>query len=383
MKLDFVVLGATGLQGKIASRDLLEKGYSVLLCGRNKKRVDFLLKKYSRAKFSYIDASNTSLLTKIIRASKTKIVLNCVEGDWNLNILNACIDAKVNCLDLGSEIPMTKDQLSKDEILKKLKLTHITGCGSVPGIGNVMLAYAVPFFDSLQEISVGFAWNSNIKKFVVPFSIESIIEEFTEPATNIINGKFVKSVPLNSLKDYKDSFVGEQKSLYVRHPETWTFYHYFKNKGLKNVKFRAEFPAHSFNVIHNLIELGFGSKKEILVNGASIKPVEVLTEVLKELPNPKGYIEEEDLWVRLEGKKEKKNKIAIMQCKVPTIAGWESAGCNIDTGLSISIMAQMLHNGAFSLFGAFAPEAIIPPLPFFKELSKRKMIVYYNKKRIN
>lgn len=36
MNFDFVVLGATGMQGRIVVRDLLEKGYSVLLCGRDK-----------------------------------------------------------------------------------------------------------------------------------------------------------------------------------------------------------------------------------------------------------------------------------------------------------------------------------------------------------
>ena len=44
-KFDFVVLGATGMQGRIVTKDLLESGYSVLLCGRDKKRVEKILKK--------------------------------------------------------------------------------------------------------------------------------------------------------------------------------------------------------------------------------------------------------------------------------------------------------------------------------------------------
>ena len=51
MKFDFVVVGATGLQGKIASKDLLEKGYSVLLCGRDKTRVKHLLEDYKKVDF--------------------------------------------------------------------------------------------------------------------------------------------------------------------------------------------------------------------------------------------------------------------------------------------------------------------------------------------
>lgn len=36
MAFDFIVLGATGMQGRIVSRDLLETGYSVFLCGWEK-----------------------------------------------------------------------------------------------------------------------------------------------------------------------------------------------------------------------------------------------------------------------------------------------------------------------------------------------------------
>ncbi|MEK6871931.1 MAG: NAD-dependent epimerase/dehydratase family protein [Nanoarchaeota archaeon] len=55
MKFDFVVLGATGMQGRIVAKDLLQKGYTVLLCGRDKSRVEQFLKKYKKTAFAYID----------------------------------------------------------------------------------------------------------------------------------------------------------------------------------------------------------------------------------------------------------------------------------------------------------------------------------------
>ena len=241
MVFDFVVIGATGMQGRIVTRDLFENGYSVLLCGRDKKRIIHLLKKYKKTDFKYVDAKDISKMASIFKHSGADVVVNCVEGDWNLNILKACIKSNVNCLDLGSEIPMTKDQFALHETLKRKGLISITGCGSVPGIGNIMLKHAAEKFDKINSIEVGFAWNSNIKKFVVPFSIGSIIDEFTEPATNVRDGKFVKTRPMDSLITTKEPFVGKERCMYVRHPETYTFYHYFKNKGLKNVRFYAEF----------------------------------------------------------------------------------------------------------------------------------------------
>src|SRR3989344_7767281 len=383
MVFDFVVIGATGMQGRIVTRDLLENGYSVLLCGRDKKRVEHILKKYKKTKFEYLDAREIEKMTHAFKRSGANIVVNCVEVDWNLNVLKATIKSGMHSIDLGSEIPMTKEQFALYNVLKEKGLTHITGCGSVPGIGNVLLNFAAYKFDSIHSIEVGFAWSSNIKKFVVPFSMESIIEEFTEPATNIKDGKFVKSRPMDSLIKTKEPFVGKEDCMFVRHPETYTFYHYFKDKGLKNVRFYAEFPPHSFDVIKQLIDLGFGREDNISVEGKKVCPVDVLTQTLKDLKIPKGYTEKENLWLRLYGTKNGATKNTLKECIVGTNKGWEDAGCNIDTGMPASIIAQMIKEKIIAEPGAFAPEAIVPPARFFKDLHNRKMVIYENGKKIN
>ncbi|MFH0970421.1 MAG: saccharopine dehydrogenase NADP-binding domain-containing protein [Candidatus Diapherotrites archaeon] len=146
---DFVVIGATGIQGRIVARDLLENGCAVLLCGRDKERVKHLLGRYKKTKFEYLDARNIPKMVKTFRQSGASVVVNCVEGDWNLNILKASVKAGIHSIDLGSEIPMTRKQFALHGTLKRKGLTHITGCGSVPGIGNVMLNHAAQKFDSL------------------------------------------------------------------------------------------------------------------------------------------------------------------------------------------------------------------------------------------
>ena len=374
MRFDFAVLGATGMQGKIVTRDLVENGYSVMLCGRDKSRVEHLLKKYKKTDFSFVELSDVKATARVIQKSGAQVVINCAEGDWNLNVLKACLNAGVHSIDLGSEIWMTKLQFALHNELEKKGLIHITGCGSVPGIGNVMLRYAAEKFDKIDEIEVGFAWDSNIKEFVVPFSIQSIIEEFVDPAPLVLNHKFVSVKPLDSVIKCYHRTIGREKCFYVRHPETYTFYKYFKNKGVKNVKFYAGFPEHSFNAINTLIDLGLGSYKPIDFNGQKIVPIEFLTRVLKDLKTPKGYKENENLWVSLS----RNGKTLLMECLVPTINGWEDAGCNIDTGMPASIMGQMIFNKIINKSGSYSPEAIVPPEPFFKELKKRKMKVLEN-----
>lgn len=385
MKFDFCVIGATGMQGKIVTRDLIWSGYSVFMCGRDKSRIEHLLRKYGKkTSFAYLDLRDMKNAIKVIKKSGAKVVVNCAEGDWNINSLRACIETGVHSIDLGSDIPMTRKQLGMHKILKQNKLIHITGCGSVPGVGNVMLFHADKKFDKIDTVEVGFAWDSNMKKFVVPFSIESILEEFTTNAPYLHDNKVRIVKPMNSIVKTYHRAIGREKEFKCgHHPETYTFYKLCKNKGVKNIEFYAGFPDHSMKTILTLVELGFDSKKPADFEGKKIKPDEFLTEVLKRLGYPKGYTETENLWVLIKGKHNGKAKEILMECIVPPLKGWEDAGCNIDTGMPASIMAQMILKKIITKPGSYSPEFIVPPEQFFKELRKRKMLIYENGKVVN
>ncbi|MDD5699868.1 MAG: saccharopine dehydrogenase C-terminal domain-containing protein [Candidatus Nanoarchaeia archaeon] len=384
MKFDFVVTGATGMQGRIVTKDLIKSGYSVLMCGRDKGRVDYLLKKFpTKTAFEYVDLNNKKDAIEVLKNSGTKVVVNCVEGDKDLIGLQEFIEAGMHSIDLGSDIPMTKRQLALNKVLQQKGLVHITGCGSVPGIGNVMLHYAYDKFDRIDTVEVGFAWDSNMKKFVVPFSMESIMEEFTSAAPYMHNSKIVKIKPTDSEVVAYHRAIGREKEFKCgHHPETLTFYNYCKNKGAKNIEFYAGFPEHSRQVIQTFLETGFWGRP-IEFHGMKIDPSEFLTELLKRLHYPKGYKETENLWVLIKGKHNGKNKEILMECIVPPLKGWEDAGCNIDTGMPASIIAQMIFKKVITKPGAYAPEDIVPVEPFFKELRKRKMLVYENGKIVN
>ena len=383
LTFDFTVLGATGMKGRIVVRDLLEAGYSVFLCGRDKSRVIHFLKKHKKTEFKYIEATKINSIADAIKYGKSNVVVNCMEGDWNYEVFKVCARLGVNCVDLGSEIPVTKKQLSLNKIMKKKNIVGITGIGSVPGIGNIMLRHASEKLDTLTSIEVGFAWDSNIKEFVVPFSIESVVEEFTDRAPIVENKHFKYKTPLNSVVKHNHRFIGREKEIFVRHPEQYTFLHYFSKNGLKNIKFRAGFPEHSFRMILSLIKLGFASKKDVDYFGTKIKPINFLKQLLKKLEMPQGYREKENLWIHVTGKRKGKEKKILMECLVPPLKGWESSGCNIDTGFPASILAQMIKKGVITERGSFSPEIGVPPTLFFHELRKKHLQVLENGKVIN
>src|SRR3989344_820345 len=114
------------MQGRIATRDLLEKGYSVLLCGRDRPRVEHMLRKYKKSLFRYVEARKINTIKNAIKYSKASVVLNCMEGDWNYEVFKVCAQLGVNCIDLGSEISVTKKQFSLNRKMKNKNIAGIT-----------------------------------------------------------------------------------------------------------------------------------------------------------------------------------------------------------------------------------------------------------------
>ncbi len=380
MAYDFIVFGGTGQQGRICARDLLESGYRVLLVGRDPSKIQHLLKRYQTAGFIIVDLRDQKAIAQAIETSKATLVVNCAELTFNVAIMRACLAKKRSCTDLGGLQHVTIEQFKLDKDFKKAGLLALTGCGSTPGIANVMASHAVGRLDSVDTIMLGFAWDSNIKQFVVPYSIQSIFDEFTEKPVVFHEGKFITSNRMNCKGTFNFKTVGKQTVYCIVHSEVYTFARYFKEKGLKNVHYMAGFPEHSLRVIQTLMDLGFGSETPVMIGGTAIKPLDFTLSVLKQLPVPEGYKEVEDIWVRGYGTKSGKKKEITMECVVSTVKGWEDAGSNIDTGRTIAVMSEMIHRGLITEKGVHAPEGVVPHKHFFKELKKRGMEIYENGK---
>ena len=378
---DFVIIGATGQQGRIVARDLHEMEFSILLCDQLAVFRDTLPDQLRSSPYVAFDLRNHDEMVRVIKESGCKIIINCALDDYVLLVLKACIEANVHVLDLGSYSDLIYDQLELDPVLKDKGLISITGCGAVPGIGNVMLKYAAPQFDSIHTIETGFCWDSNIKQFVVPFSMDAILWELSEVAQPLENGEFVEKQPFDTITERQFRGIGTQQILCVDHPEPHTYYYYFKNKGLRNARFYAGFPQHSLEKIKTLIELGLHRyDRKIVVEGGEVTPLDATVEALRLIKYPEGYEEVENLWIDIYGEKDGASKMVKMECITPTIPGWEDAGCNIDTGFPASVIAQMLKEGLITEPGSHSPEVIVPEQEFFSRLRKKGMTFYENGK---
>ncbi|MBI3632190.1 MAG: saccharopine dehydrogenase NADP-binding domain-containing protein [Candidatus Vogelbacteria bacterium] len=384
MEYDFLIIGSSGMQGRIVVRDLLESGFKVYCADLYRDGSEKNLVEHPGTPFEFIDLRKFEELKSFIKKIVARVVINCAEGDWNHDVYRVCLEEKRHVIDLGSDIPVTKAQLAMSKAFKDADRVAITGCGSTPGINNVMMKHASQFFNKIDTIEIGFAWDSNVKKFVVPFSVESIIEELTDLAPVYEASQWIDRVPAETEVTREFREIGSQKCYLVRHPETYTFTQDYKDFEPKNIRFYAGFPDHSLEVLRKIIELGFGAKGLLNFEKTEIRPIDAVSRILTRLPKPDNYTEKENLWVEVSGKgKDDGIKIVRMECIVMTLPGWGDAGCNIDTGLPASIIAQMILDERIFARGSFAPDMAVPTDEFFKELKKKGMTVYQDGNSIN
>lgn len=384
MEYNFLVIGSSGMQGRIVVRDLLESGHKVYCADLYREGSEKNLSQNPGTPFEFVDLRKIEDCRNFIKKVSAKVVINCAEGDWNHDVYRICLKEGRRVIDLGSDIPITKVQILMNSDFHKAGLVAITGCGSTPGINNIMMKHASQFFSEIDTIELGFAWDSNVKKFVVPFSIESIVEELTESAPVVENGQWLEKKPSETevVREFRE--IGSQKCYLVRHPETYTFTEDYKQYNPKNIRFYAGFPDHSLEVLSKIIELGLGAKELLIFEKTEIRPIDALSRILTRLPKPENYNEKENLWVEVSGKdKGGAIKITRMECIIVTLPDWNDSGCNVDTGLPASIIAQMILDGRITVRGSFAPDMAVPTEEFFKELKKKGMTVFQDGNAIN
>jgi saccharopine dehydrogenase-like NADP-dependent oxidoreductase len=381
---DFLILGADGQIGVLCALYLLRAGYRVLASDIYREAIVDAIQAYDgAATFCYCDhRSVDNLCATIEAAGRSAVVINAADDGYNDNVFDACLAAGANHIDFGSTLDYTRRRIGRDSEFKRRGVTAITGCGSVPGVGGVMLRLLSEEMDTVDRIEAGFAWDSNQKTFVPPFFLYSVVKELSDTPLSMKNRRIVKGVPLRDRVTLDFPIIGRQTVYAVRHSEVWTFHHYFKHMGVRDVKFYAGFPKHSVDVIRSLVAVGLDRSEPMeVVSDAgkiSIDCCDFLTALGKQTKFPAGYQEAETLWVTITGNRRGKRATRTMECVVPPIRPYKQYGCNIDTAFPGCELAIMLKRGHITAAGVFACES--PHVPHLELLRRLQSLGFYYRK---
>jgi len=379
-----LVLGASGQMGGLTIRDLAEHYDAEIIAADLKlDRIKNVVAKIKSDKITpmSLDANDASALRKV--AKDVDVIHNSAWYELNIKVMPVAIEAGVHYSDLGGFYDFTAKQLEYDKKAKDAGVTCVLGIGSSPGLTNICGAAGANKLDSVDTINIYCSWGTKEKSEDAAFpaySIRTVLDELTQEPGIVENGVKKKVPVLSGMTEVlMPEPSGKVIAYYIKHSEPQTMAD-FIGKGTRNVSFRIGFPPNDFTTFKTLAQLGFGDKEKIDVGGNSVSPKEVITAMyLKALAESRAsndaMVDEYDFFrVDVTGMKDGRDARATYYIRT-----WNDPESGIssarDTAVPPSITANWLATGKITKRGTIPPEGCIDPVPFFKELAKRKILV--------
>ena len=309
------------------------------------------------------------------------VVINGSSHIFNMDVMDACIESKTNYTDFGGLFHWAIEQLKRDEDFRKAGITGIVGSGSAPGIVNVLVKYATDRLDTVEDILILDAIiNRSAKgyKFVPPYALDTIIEEFTMNNYEFKDGEFVELPPFSGkiTVDFPEPY-GTLNLYNMIHSEVATMPITYKDKGIKNVAFKLALPTLFEERLRFLIENGLGNREKINVNGAEISPRDFLLEIFETKPGVTMDTPDDCKLLRVIVKGTKNGKDCTYQVETDLHHHpWGLSNGHFSVGFPGAVTAKMLARGDIKEKGFFTGEAVIDTDIYFRELEKRDIKVY-------
>lgn len=385
--MKIVVLGGYGEMGKVIVADLADtfKG-TVVVAGRNGKKAEKFARSFRKGNVIGAAADSADKIQMKNALKDANVLINSTNYYANVDVMRLALRHNVNYIDLGGMYWMTQKQLKFHSRFKKKNLVAVLGCGSTPGITNVLAEYGAKRFDRIHSLDVAFAdkdYTQYTQPFVVPYSMQTIFDEFTMNPRILLKGKIKIIKPLSDAKHFDfPKPVGRVLCRCSLHSELASLPETLHNKGIRECSFRGCWDETFVTQCKFLIDTGFASKEKLIVDGKEVIPRDIAVTLLNRFQPPSNIKinDIEFLRVEIRGKENGKEKRLIVYCQAFTNKKYNIPAGSWDTGVPPSIIAQEIIKGQVNGRGVLTPERCIKPELFFKALKKRKMKVFTRSK---
>ncbi|TFB24336.1 saccharopine dehydrogenase [Filobacillus milosensis] len=379
------VLGS-GLMGKEAARDLVnsEGVYEVGLADIDLARANQVCDTLNSSKVEafQVDASNREELGNFIR--QYDVVINALFYSFNKIVAETGIEVGTHVVDLGGHIGHITDQvLDLNEDAQAAGVTVIPDLGVAPGMINVLTGYGSSQLDEVEDIKL-FVGGIPVQpepplEYNHVFSMEGLLDHYTDPALIIRNGEKVEVPALSEIETLYFERFGPLEAFHTS-GGTSTLPHSFPNvKTLeyKTIRYRGHAEKFKLLVDLNLTRNDY----EVNLHGQRVKPRDVFLKVIEPIVELKDRDDAVLLRVMVGGMEEDAKveyhyEMATFKDRVNNVTAMAQSTAN-----SISVVAQMIGSGAITKRGVYPPEQIVPGRAYIDEMGKRGVIIKESRKQ--
>lgn len=377
--MKIIVLGGAGKMGCISVQDLAndERVDEVVIADINMEQAQLVADYINspKVKIQKVDINDKENFVKTLGGSD--VCLNATVYYTNLAVMEACLKAGVHYTDMGGLFYGTREQLKQHERFAAAGISAVLCMGSAPGIPNIQTRYAADRLDTIESIKI----YDGIKPpppddLRFSYAVPTIVDELTVEPMVFENGEFVAKEPLTGFEDYWfEPPLGLLPMHLSLHSEVATLPITFKDKGVKECFFKINYWGMAKNTIEKvrvLADFGFAGTEQVNVAGNAIKPrdlmitllsgyVHSVTDLLAPPKNqPPDWVKEIVTVIRgTKNGREMAYRLGTLTCKGA-----------LPTGVAPAIAAVWLAEGRVEP-GVHAPEAVLDPETFFKELEQR------------
>lgn len=372
--MKILAIGGCGAMGKAATRALIEMPIfdEIIIGDINLDAAQAWTQKLDdkRVRATRVDVTKAASLNEATKG--VDIVANLTLYEFNLPIMQACLENRCHYLDLGGLYHVTKKQLALHEKFTAINRLALLGMGASPGMTNVAAALGAKQLDQVSDIHIRTGTKGGGKGF--GYSAKTVLDECTMNAFVLENGKMTEVPPLSGRERYHlPEPVGEVEGFYSIHSELATLPYQYP--GIQNVSFRVAFSSRLVNMVETLIDLKLTSLEKFSYRGIEITPREFLDAHLMRLPKPEELNEFKAFRVEVSGiaevkRENAKRKTLVYEILVPSKPDWGLKAGAYWTGVPAAVAAEMMAEGKYLTPGTLAPEAAFEPESLLARLAE-------------
>ncbi len=375
--MKFLVLGA-GKMGYAVAYDLIRspKVEKVVLTDRSEAILKSTADRLKDPKLvpALVDVTNERELGQLME--EVDVAISCVTYEHNYELTKLALSTRTHFVDLGGNEELLRRQFLLDELAKERGVSIIPDAGLAPGMVSLLAASAAESLDDVYDMRIRVGGvpidrEINTLGYAQVFSVEGLINEYSEDCTLIRDGKLLQLPALSELEEIEFPPPFGRMEAFNTSGGISTLPQSYLNR-IQHLDYKTVRYIGHCQAIRAMQELGFFSPEKF--NGSELSPRAVLAgQLAKHLPvgEPDAVL----LRVSVSGNKSGKPSQLVFDCVDYADQAVGLSAMMRMTAFPASILGQMLARGDINKRGVLRQEESVPTRLFLTELSGRGIAI--------